>query len=136
VTQYIEILAEQEPFDFAEDENRRVMFSFNLSMIAIAPAADVEQEVAKVLTTAGLFALGTTGTIGRTAVIPSGAGPIVSIIKTAGPRSDYTHDQAGAAHERPACQIVVRGRDYEATRTRARACWRALDGKRDTTIAA
>lgn len=139
-TRYLEILATQQPFDIGPDNNNRHQFSCNYYFTAAAPVVDFEEEVAKLLVTAGLGTLyvGSTNTgnilIGRGAKIPDGAGPFTLIIKTSGMAPLETHD--AQKYERLTCQIVVRATSYASAKSRAMAIWRALDGQRNVSVTA
>lgn len=140
MSRYLELLANQRPFPFNVDESLRTMFSCNFSALAEAPTADWEGEILKVIVDAGLAVKPNPPSvvgniwIGPAATIPAGDGPFIQIIDTGGRPPDYTHD--GAKYERLSCQIVVRSKSFAAGRTRALAIWRALDGKRNVTLAA
>jgi len=133
-TRYLEILALQRPFPFNTDANNRIMFSVNFEALAAAPSDDWEQELVKLLTTAGLATFGTDTFIGPGSDPPSGAGPYITIIDTGGRAPDETHN--GSIYERLSAQIVIRAVDYQVARTRALAVWRELHGQRNVTVAA
>jgi hypothetical protein len=136
MSRYLEILAEQRPFPFNADESNRVMFSINFRALAEGPTVSWEEELVKVLIDAGLaVAVGTDVFVGPIAVVPlSGDGPFINVIDTGGTAPDETHN--GSIYERLSAQLVIRAKDYTVARTRALAVWRALDGIRNTTIAA
>jgi len=131
---YLEILAIQSPFPFAEDENDRIMFSFNVDVLAAAPVNEFEEELAKLINNAGLGTRGVDVFIGPKAVVPDGDGPYITLLDTGGREPEETHN--GGIYERLSAQIVVRGMSYTATRTRAKSIQRVLDGVRNTTVAA
>ena len=91
-----------------------------------------EEEIVKVLSDAGLATSGVDTFIGPAAVVPDGDGPFLTVLDTGGVGPDETHD--GAVYERLSVQIVVRAQKYRDARTRALACWRALDGVRNETV--
>lgn len=142
MSRYVEILAIQRPFPFNSDENRRVMFSVNFRALAAAPVEQWDEEIVKVLIDAGASTglrhptTNPTGDAfsGPTAILPSTAGPFISLIDTGGTAPLETHNSD--RYERLSVQIVVRALDYKAARTRALAVWRALDGLRNQTVAA
>ncbi len=132
MTVYVEILANHPPIDIGIDENDRVMFSINVRAKAVAPITDWEQELVKILNTAGLATSGTDTWIGSDARIPAGDGPLIQIRDTGG--LERMELQNGGSYERPTAQITVRAQLYPAARTRADAIWRELDGKRNLTV--
>jgi hypothetical protein len=134
VSAYVEILAIQRPFPLMVDDNNRTVFAVNFQAEAQAPVEKWEEEIAKVLSDAGLATLGTNCFIGPAAVIPTGTGPFIQIIDSGGRSPDETHN--GSKYERLSAQITVRATSYGAARTRALAIWRALDGKRNVTVTA
>lgn len=135
MSRYLEILAVQRPFPFDQDDSARVMFSVNFDALAAAPVTAWEEELAKLINTAGLGTRGTDLFIGPAAVLPADhAGPLVSVIDTGGSMPEWTHQDDG--YERLSAQIVVRAASYVAARTRALAIWRVLDGVRNTTVVA
>lgn len=137
MSRYLSILAVQRPFPIGTDELGRVMFSCNYEAEAAAPVEDFEQEIVEALIDADERRLATPAEdtfIGRSAAIPKGDGPYVSVIDTGGTSPGETHD--GAKYERLSFQIVVRGKNYQTTRDLALEIWRELDGKRNVTYAA
>jgi hypothetical protein len=135
-SRYLSIFARQSPFPFNVDANNRTMFSTNFDAVVDAPSDQVEQEIAKLILTAGLAtALGTDLFIGPAAVIPStGPGPFTLVLLTGGLPPIDTHGIH--SFERPSFQVVVRGLNYIITRNRALAIWRALHRKVNVTVAA
>jgi hypothetical protein len=134
MSRYLELLAIQRPFPIGADENQRVMFSVNFQATAAAPVEQWEEEIVKVLNDAGLATLGTDTFVGPEAVLPTGAGPYLTILDSGGLAPVDTHD--GQEYERLSVQIIIRADKYRNARTRALAVWRALDGVRNTTVAA
>lgn len=131
---YLEILIAQNAFPFAEDENERIMFSFNLTATARAPVDQFEEELAKLINNAGLGTRNVDVFIGPKANIPTGDGPYITIIDTGGLDPLETHNDD--LYDRMSAQIVTRGKSYTTTRTRAKSIQRVLDGVRNTTVAA
>jgi len=111
-----------------------VMFSCNFRACAESPVAEFEKEIAQVLVTAGLGTYGTDIFIAPKAVIPTGAGPYISILDTGGSEPKETHN--GDVYVEMSCQVVVTGASMSATRAKAVAVWGALDGVRNTTVTA
>ncbi len=133
MSRYLEILAVQRPFPIGADENQRTMFSMNFHAVAAQPVAKFEEEIARVLFDAGLAVLGTNATIGPIATMKT-TDPSIHIMDTGGMFPLETHN--GGKYERLSCQIIVRSANYFTARTRALAIWRALDGLRNTELAA
>lgn len=130
MARYLEILANQSPFQYGEDVNRRVLFSCNFSTVVASLAPNFELDMATIL--ASTVTLGTNLFIGEQAVIPDGDGPFVSLIVTGGVHPLETHNND--KYPRPSFQLITRGTDYIATRNLAAACFAALDGIHDLTI--
>lgn len=134
MARYLEILAVQSPSPFAVDENDRSMFTANFDIKAAAPVDQLEEELTRSLSDAGLATLNIDTFIGPAAVIPSGDGPFTSILSTGGSSPDETHN--GDLYENHSVQIVTRALDFKVARTRVLAIWRNLDGIRNTTLTA
>ena len=134
MSRYLEILATQRPFPFDVDESNRTVFSVNFTALAAGPVEQWEEEIVKVLNDAGLATLGTDTWVGPASVIPTGSGPYLTVIDTGGRAPDETHN--GSTYERLSVQVTIRAAKYRDARTRALAIWRALDGVRDSTVAA
>lgn len=135
MTTYLWITARQRPFPFDLDELKWPMFSCNYDAYAIGPVADWEGDLATLITGAGQGTLGVD--LFKSALLgsrPSGVTIFTQIIDTGGTSPVETHD--GDVFERLSAQIIVRASTYPAARTRALAIWRALDGYRNSTVAA
>ena len=135
-TTYLNINAVQRPFPFNVDENGRVMFSSNFTAQAHGDVDSWEQELRKLIVTAGLGTAGTDLFIGPDVTLPVGDGPYIQIIDTGGAAPFQAHGANGSLYERLSAQIVVRGAEYLVTRDRALAIWRTLHGVRNQTVAA
>lgn len=133
-TRFISILARQRPFPIGLDAKKRSVFSMNFDALAAAPVDAWEECIATVIVNAGLGVVGTTIIAAPQADLSTSDGPLISIVDTGGMAPFETHDNA--KYERLSVQILTRGMDYSATRTRALAIWRALHGLRNVTIAA
>jgi hypothetical protein len=141
-TCYLQILSTQRPFPFQVDENERTMFSVNFQAMSAQEVDDWERDLIRLLVSAPVagivytFPDGRRSTdntfIGPKAVIPTGAGPYVSILDTGGAAPFETHN--GDKQEQLSAQLIIRGGSYYAARDLAIACWRALDGVRNTTV--
>ena len=116
------------------DDLKREMWSCNFTAYARAPVDKWEEEILRLITDASLGTFGTDTFIGPDAPIPNGDGPYTTINDTGGSEPDETHD--AMEYERLSVQIVVRGKNYVTTRTRALAIWRAIKNTRNTTITA
>jgi hypothetical protein len=138
VSFFLEILPRQGPGGavIGEDESERVMRSMNFDALVEAPVASLEEKIAaRIIAQGAATALATDIFIGPKAVLPS-AGPYIQILDTGGLPPVYVHDVAGASQDRVSFQIVVTASSYANARTRALAVYRALDGVRNTTLAA
>jgi hypothetical protein len=134
VSRYLSITVVQEPTDVGTDTNNRSMFAFNVDATVAYPIDKFEEEIARLIFDAGLGAVGSSLFIGSAAVLPTIAGPFISIIRTSGYGPLETHNSD--KYQRPSCQVVVRALGYVVARTRAVAIWQVLDGVRNTTITA
>lgn len=133
-TRYIEILANHPPIAFNVDENNRTMWSINFRGLAAGLSDKWERELVKLIGDAGLGTFGTDLFVGAKAPIPTGNGPYTTVLNTGG--GDLVETQDGQKYERLTAQVVVRAKDYDSGRARARAIRAALDGQRDVTVAA
>src|SRR5678815_749340 len=77
---------------------------------------------------------GTNIVLGSKGVIPAGDGPILTMIETGGTGPLRIHNKTATHVSRPTVQVVVRGKNYAATRTMAVNAYNALDGVFNTTI--
>ncbi len=137
MTIYHHIKPLQEPFDFMVDENKRIVFSSNFIATAISPVTNHEREIAKLINDAGLGTLDSDMFIGRKIPLPKeGDGPFIQILNTGGTEPDYIHNSDGPNLQNPSCQILVRGKQFELTRTRIWAIWRILNSVRNQTVVA
>lgn len=134
MTYYLEILAVQDPAPIGVDGNNRTIFSCNFDVYAEGPVSNLEREVASILSAAGFATLNVDTFIGPATILPTGAGPYTTIIKTGGVSPRETHN--GTRYERPSFQVLTRAKDYSLASTRALATYRALDGVRNTTVTA
>lgn len=134
MSRYLNLLCIQEPTDVGTDTNNRSMFSFNVDATVAYPIDKFEEEIARLIFDAGLGAVGSQVFIGSASVLPTTAGPFISIIRTSGYSPLETHNSD--KYQRPSCQIVTRALGYVVARTRAVAVWQVLDGVRNTTITA
>lgn len=134
MSRYLSIVAVQRPFALEVDENNRVVFIVNFEAEAAAPVNQWEEELADVISDAGLGTLNTDLFVGPKSNIPTGSGPYTTIIDTGGSAPEETHD--GSRYERLSVQVAVRATSYAAARTRALAIWRVLDSTYNTTITA
>jgi len=134
-TCYLEITAIQRPFSVQIDAGEsREVFSVNFSGESDGEVSEWEEDLVRLCVSAGVpLALNTNTLIGRRKPWPTGAGPFARFIDTGGVAPNETHN--GDIRERLSAQVVVIGRDFDATRSRALAIWRALDGVRNTTVA-
>lgn len=134
-TFYQSIEAVQAPFPFGVDSNDRTMFACNYLGISEAPNTTWERDIAALISaTTALGSLGSTMFIGPATPIPTGTGPYISIIPTAGFSPSRTHNSNNSKQQSLGVQVVVRGKDYTATQTLAHAIWARLDGRYNTTV--
>ena len=82
----------------------------------------------------GVGVFGSNIILGSKGVIPDGDGPILSILETGGTAPLRVHNEAAAHVQRPSAQILVRGKNYVATRTMAKNAYLALDGIFNTSL--
>lgn len=146
---YLEILATQRPFPLQVDENERTQFSVNFQGKTNQDVDDWERDVIRLLMNIGVtpvvvpvaailytFPDGNRNNdntfIGLTSVLPTGDGPFVQVMDTGGTAPLETHN--GDTQDQLSVQLLVRGGNYFAARDLALACWRLLNGVRDTTV--
>jgi hypothetical protein len=98
-------------------------------------------DIASVLVTAGVGVLGTSLFLSSKAVIPSGAGPYITLTETGGMgvggfrgEGGRVQNKAGSSTVRPGAQVLVRASTYGAARSKSTAALVALDGIWNTTI--
>ncbi|MCR4301792.1 MAG: minor capsid protein [Sulfuricaulis sp.] len=98
-------------------------------------------EVAAKLVADGVGALGTSIFMSTKAVIPTGAGPYLTLVETggAGPggfrgTGGRTQNVAGVATQHPGAQVACRASSYPAARAMAKAAYLSLDGIWNTTL--
>lgn len=132
MSDYLWILSVQSPFTIGKDDNGRTMFSVNFEGNGVSPITDLEREIVKLISDAGLGAFGNDTFIGPNATLPTGGGPYVQLISTGGSSPLETHD--GKKQERFSFQILVRAISYTAGRTRIMSIWRLLDGFRNQSV--
>lgn len=94
----------------------------------------VLDEIAARLVAQGVGTTGSNIFLGSKAVIPTGAGPYLSLIETGGLSPTRVHNIAGASTTRPTVQVLVRATSYPAARSMAKAAYDALDGVWNTTL--
>lgn len=138
MSRYLSIQAVQRPFPIGQDALLFETFSVNFQAIADAPVNQWEEELIKILNTAGLATSGTDAFGSRSVDLNSlsGDGPHIIVIDSGGTAPIQAHGASGSLYERLSAQIVVRAKSYTVARTRALAIWRALHGVRNQTVAA
>lgn len=132
-TRYLDINPIAPPADLGLDATgRRVRIGFSVNILKASSDA-FEDELAKVLTTAGISASAIF--IGSNAVIPDGDGPYIHIRAYPGAAALRTHDRKTTpAIERPNAQVVAIATIYAVARTSARAAYAAFYAVRNTDI--
>lgn len=126
---FIEIVSIQSPFWVSLDSLERNMFSVNFSSICLPSTVDaLEENMANIITTAGLATLGVDLFTSGGVNLPSGDGPYVTILNRSGIEPLETHNDD--TYERPNIQIVVTAKAYKIGRAKIRAIWKTLDGVR------
>lgn len=91
-------------------------------------------EIKDRLVAQGVGTFGSNIILGSKGVIPDGDGPLLSVIETGGTAPLRIHNEATAHVQRPSAQILVRGKNYVATRTMAKNAYLALDGVFNTML--
>lgn len=117
-----------EPYELGLDDAHRMRFTFDI--LADKAASDTfPQEVLKLLVTAGVGTLGTNIFLGGAYTLPTGDGPYLQMILTAGRESDKTHNLISKpAYVRPGAKIVSRAKSYTAARSQITLAYNALRG--------
>lgn len=132
---YVEMI-QSRPIDTGTlDTAGRAVLTFN-AVVTKRPSVTFEEEVAAVLDAASVAVENVTMFLSSKAVIPTGAGPYLSILSTGGTAPVQTQNAATIAYERATVQIVVRGVAYKATRALAQAAFNALVVVRNQDVAA
>lgn len=132
MARYLDILAMQEPFPFNLDGQGRVMFSFNIRAEVAGSTGSLEEEMARLLVDAGVGVLNQTIFGGILKDWPTGDGPYINLIAQLGPAPAETHN--GDEYRRLAMQVVVVGKSFSSTRSKALAARAALNGVRNQTV--
>ena len=91
-------------------------------------------EIKDRLVAQGVGVFGSTIILGSKGVIPTGDGPLLSVIETGGTGPLRIHNVAAAHVQRPTAQVLVRGKNYVAARTMAKNAYLALDGIFNTSL--
>lgn len=81
--------------------------------------------------------VGTTGSnifLGSKAVIPTGAGPYLTLVETGGSGPTRIQNKTSANTQRPTAQVAVRAQSYSSARTMCKAAYDALDGVFNTVL--
>lgn len=85
-------------------------------------------EIAARLVAQNVGVIGSTIFMGSRATLPSGPGPILTIVETGGTGPTRIQNQDAAATHRPTASIIARANDYQIARTMAQNAYNALDG--------
>ena len=106
---WIDVNDLQPPFDSgALDGNGRAQYVFNILVLKV-PSATFLDEIVAVLEGAGVGTYGVDIFTTSKAVIPTGAGPYLSVVATGGAAGVRTHTvRYGPAYERPTAQLTAR----------------------------
>jgi hypothetical protein len=123
----------QEPFDLGLDANDRAQFSFNI-IATKTQSTTWAEEVTALLVNGGVGVYNTNIFRSSKAVIPTGAGPYLTIIETGGVAGVKIHNQLAPAYPRPAARIVVRASTVAAARAMAWAAHTVLAGVSNLTV--
>lgn len=132
-TLFLEINALQPPISIGNDSSNRAMLSFNVTTRHVGSPSIFEEQIASIISSAGLGTLGTNMWYGSVAQLPQkNDGPLVSIIATGGLSSIQSHN--GDQISRPSVQIIVRATSYVAARNRANEIYAVLNGKHNLSV--
>lgn len=131
-TSFISILADSPPANTGSDDNGRMVFSMNFSTTSAHVSDTLEENVAELISNAGLGTLGSDMFIGLSAVFPPAAGPFIRIVKTGGAAPLETHD--GSTYDRIRIQILIHDTDYTTGRTKANAIYSFLNSQHDIVV--
>lgn len=91
-------------------------------------------DIAAKLVADGIGVIGTTLFTSSKAVLPSGAGPYITLMETGGLAPLRVQNRNGAAILRPSVQVVVRATSYQVARAKAQDAYTSLDGVFNTTL--
>jgi hypothetical protein len=92
------------------------------------------EDVAGLISTAGVATLNTNMFLSTAASIPSGVGPYLLIVETAGAPFERIQNSNQPAYEWPGAQITVRAFNYILARNMATLACDAVDGIYNVTI--
>jgi len=129
---YLELLAIQRPFAIGHDDDGRALFSFNLRAVGFEANSTWEDDIATLISGAGLGTLWSDMFIGSSADIPSGSAnttPYVEIIGTGGMATKFTAEDNQLTNL--SVQIMVRAVGYQNAQTKANQIFELLNGKRN-----
>ena len=120
-------------YDQGADSLNRAKVAFNILAIK-SPSSTFEEELVKILVTAGVGVFGTSIFGSSAVVLPTGPGPYLSITTTGGPGPMYDQDHPGPSWERPTAEIVARAKSYLTARAMAQAAYDALVVVKNQTV--
>lgn len=93
-------------------------------------------EILRRLQAQGVGTMGTTLFASSRSAVPSGSGPLLTLVETIGGPGSRTHNELGVAYREPSAQIVCRAENPGLARNMAHAAQSALTGIRNTVLGA
>jgi len=116
------------PYEIGLDDLHRIRFSFPI--MADKESSDTFlEEILNLLVTANVGVLGTDLFVGSSYTLPTGPGPYLQVILTAGRESDETHNSVSIpSYVRPGAQVISRAKNYMAGKTKITLAYNALRG--------
>ena len=130
---YLYIAAQQSPFNIGVDGNQREQFSVNFLAKIRNTTSTFEQEMAQRLQAQSVGTRNTDMFIGLLVALPTGDGPYIRIISTAGLATITTHNDNSYASY--GLQVIVSDADYAMAQSKSNDVHNALHGLANITLA-
>lgn len=133
VWQRISMMSGATPRDLGNDSAGRIALRMTIMGVK-EPSSTAVDEVKKVLVAAGVGVFGTNIFISSATVLPTGNGPYLLIVETAGPGPIYQHNESKPAYDRPTFDLTVYAKSYVAAKAMWQAAYDALSVVKNQTI--
>lgn len=125
MARYLSITPQQTPFDLKSvDASGRVQLSFNC-LVEKTESVTFEEEIVRILVTAGVGVFGSTIFSGSGASLPP-QGTILTLSTGGGTSGRKIQNQIRPAYLRPSIQVIVHGVTYASALQMAWAAYNAL----------
>lgn len=130
-TRIIELTAQQPPFPYGLDANKRCLHACNFHGRVDSIAAGTKVAL-KLIEDAGLGTPNVSLFVGPTGVVPDVDTPVVTVTRTSGLKARETHNSD--RYESLSFQVMVRARRYADAEDRINAIYLALDSTYDVDV--